>query len=117
MTECMGYAPLCTAGYYHFFPYTLPMLLDPDGNVLPREGVQTGRCAFVDLLAESYWGGFITGDRVTIYWDDDCECGWTGPRIERTIARFSELEGGDDKISCAGTEEAYSEFMDYVSNI
>ena len=80
MTECMGYAPLCTAGFYHFFPYTIPMLLDPDGNVLPREGVQTGRCAFVDLLAESYWGGFITGDRITVHWDDDCDCGWTGPR-------------------------------------
>ena len=117
MTECMGYAPLCTAGYYHFFPYTVPMLLDPDGNVLPRDGVRTGRCAFVDLLAKSYWGGFITGDRITVHWDGDCECGWTGPRLERTIARFSELEGGDDKISCAGTEEAYSEFMDYVSNI
>jgi hypothetical protein len=27
------------------------------------------------------------------------------------------MEGGDDKISCAGTEEVYSEFMDYVSRI
>ncbi len=117
MTECMGYAPKCSAGYYHFFPYTIPLLLDPDGNVLPREGVQTGRCAFVDLLAESYWGGFITGDRITIYWDENCECGWKGPRLDQSIARFSELEGGDDKISCAGSEEMYSEFMDYVSNV
>jgi hypothetical protein len=117
MTECMGTAPLCSAGYYHFFPYTIPLLLDADGNVLPREAVQTGRLAFFDLLAESYWGGFITGDRITIYWDDDCECGWKSPRLDRNIARFSELEGGDDKISCAGTEEAYSEFMDYVSSI
>ena len=117
MTECMGTAPLCSNGHYHFFPYTLPLLLDPDGNVLPREGVQTGRFAFFDLLAESYWAGFITGDRITIHWDEDCECGWKSPRLERSIARFSELEGGDDKISCAGTEEAYSEFMDYVSTI
>jgi hypothetical protein len=117
MTECMGTAPLCSAGYYHFFPYTIPLLLDADGNVLPREAVQTGRLAFFDLLAESYWGGFIAGDRITIYWDDDCECGWKSPRLDRNIARFSELEGGDDKISCAGTEEAYSEFMDYVSRI
>jgi hypothetical protein len=117
MTECMGTAPLCDAGYYHFFPYTIPLLLDPDGNVLPRDGVQTGRFAFFDLLAASYWAGFITGDRLTIHWDEDCECGWKSPRLERSIARFSELEGGDDKISCAGTEEAYSEFMDYVSTI
>jgi hypothetical protein len=117
MTECMGMAPLCSAGYYHFFPFTVPLLLDPDGNLLPRAGVQTGRFAFFDLLAESYWGGFITGDRVTMHWDEDCECGWKGPRIDRDITRFSELEGGDDKISCAGTEEAYSEFMDYVSNV
>jgi hypothetical protein len=117
MTECMGYAPLCSAGYYHFFPYTLPMLLDPSGNVLPREGVQTGRAVLFDLLAESYWGGFITGDRITLYWDEDCECGWKGTRLDGNIARFSELEGGDDKISCAGSEEMYSEFMDYVSNV
>jgi len=79
--------------------------------------VQTGRFAFFDLLAESYWGGFITGDRITMYWGDDCECGWKGPRLDRDIARFSELEDGDDKITCAGTEEMYSEFMDYVSKI
>ncbi len=117
MSECMGLAPLCTHGYYHFFPYTIPFLLDPDGNVLPREGVQTGRYALFDLIAETYWGGFISGDRLTIHWDEDCECGWKGPRLERNITRFSELEGGDDKISCAGTEQAYSEFMEYVSNI
>ena len=117
MSECMGIAPLCSHGHYHFFPYTIPFLLDPDGNVLPRQGVQTGRCAVFDLLAETYWGGFVTGDRITIHWDEDCACGWKGPRLERTIVRFSELEGGDDKISCAGTEQAYSEFMNYVGNI
>jgi hypothetical protein len=117
MTECLGYSPLCSAGYYHFFPYTIPLLLDADGNVLPREGTVTGRFAFFDLLPQSYWGGFITGDRITIHWDDDCECGWTAPRLDRNITRFSELEGGDDKITCAGTEEMYSEFMDYISRI
>jgi hypothetical protein len=117
MTECMGYAPKCDAGSYHFFPFTAPMLLDAEGNVLPREGAQTGRFAFVDLLAESYWGGFITSDRVTLRWDGDCACGWRSPRIDPEIVRFSELEGGDDKITCAGSEEMYSEFMDYVSNV
>lgn len=117
MTECMGYSPLCSSGYYHFLPYTIPLQLDADGNILPREGVQTGRYAFFDLLAQSYWGGFITGDRLTIHWDDDCACGWKGPRLDRTIARFSELEGGDDKITCAGVDEIYNEFMDYVRRI
>jgi hypothetical protein len=117
MTECNGQSPLCSAGYYHFFPYTIPLLLDVDGNVLPRTGVQTGRYAFFDLLAESYWGALITGDRLTIFWDGDCACGWKGPRLDRNIARFSQMEGGDDKITCAGTEQAYSEFMEYVSRI
>jgi len=117
MTESMGFPPRCRAGYYHFFPYTIPMILDPDGNVLPRQGVQTGRLALFDLLAVSYWGGIITGDRITMHWDEACECGWKGPRIEPNITRFSALEGGDDKISCAGTEDVYSEFMEYVSKI
>lgn len=115
MSECMGTAPLCSAGYFHFLPYTIPIVLDSDAVALPREGVQTGRLALFDLLAETYWGGFISGDRVTIHWDYACECGWTGPRIERNIVRFGELEGGDDKITCAGTAKAYSDFMDYLS--
>jgi hypothetical protein len=117
MSECMGLAPLCRKGYYHFFPYTIPVMIDQDGTVLPREGVHTGRLGVFDLLAESYWGGFMSGDRVTLYWDYACECGWTGPRIDGNIARFADLEGGDDKITCAGTAQAYSEFMDYVSAV
>ena len=78
--------------------------------------VQTGRLALFDLLAETYWGGFISGDRVTIHWDDDCSCGMKGPRIANDIVRFSELQGGDDdKITCSGTQQAYNSFMDYVS--
>jgi hypothetical protein len=117
MSECTGTAPLCTEGYFHFLPYTIPIVLDEDAVPLPRQGVQTGRLALFDLLAETYWGGFISGDRVAIHWDDACKCGWKGPRIERHIVRFGELEGGDDKITCAGTAQAYSEFMDYVSTI
>jgi hypothetical protein len=116
--ENMGQAPRCDKGFYHFFPYTVPVVLDEDFAALPREGVQTGRMCLFDLLAESYWGGFISGDRVTVYWDHDCDCGWTGPRIDGNIKRFSELEGvADDKISCAGSAEAYSGFMDYVGEI
>ncbi|MDG2002741.1 MAG: hypothetical protein P8J20_05355 [Novosphingobium sp.] len=117
MSEIMGTAPKCSQGYYHLPPWTLAVLLDADNNELPKLGTQTGRFAAFDILAESYWGGFISGDRVTIHWEEDCACGWKGPRVDPEIARFSELEGGDDKISCSGSVQAYNEFMDYVSQV
>ncbi|MEZ5735778.1 MAG: hypothetical protein R3E09_08230 [Novosphingobium sp.] len=117
MSEVMGIAPKCSHGHYHLPPWTLTVLLDADNNELPREGSQTGRFAAFDILAESYWGGFISGDRVTVHWEEDCPCGWKGPRVGPEISRFSELEGGDDKISCSGSVQAYNEFMEYVSQI
>ena len=117
MSETMATCPKCTEGHYHIPPYLLPMLLNEKAEPLPREGSQTGRFALFDLLAETYWGGFISGDQVTIHWDEDCACGWTGPRIGPDIRRFSEMEGGDDKITCAATQEAYKNFIDYVSGV
>jgi hypothetical protein len=117
MSESIGQAPLCSSGFHHFLPYTLPILLDREAKELPRTGTQTGRLALFDLMAETYWGGFISGDQVTIHWDEDCPCGWKGPRIARDITRFAEMEGGDDKITCAGSTEAYNEFMDYVTQV
>jgi len=117
MSEIMGTAPKCSHGHYHLPPWTLTVLLDADNNPLPKQGSQTGRFAAFDILAESYWGGFISGDRVTVHWEEDCPCGWKGPRVDPEIARFSELEGGDDKISCSGSVQAYNEFMDYVSQV
>jgi hypothetical protein len=116
MSEWMGGSGRCSHGHYHILPITIPVLFDADMNVLPRVGEQTGRFAFFDLLAETYWGGFISGDQVTIHWEEDCPCGAKGPRIGPSITRFAEMEGGDDKISCAGTAKAYSDFMDYISN-
>ncbi|MCU1368711.1 MAG: hypothetical protein JWN39_4350, partial [Ilumatobacteraceae bacterium] len=117
MSECMGTAPLCSSGFFHFMPYTIPIVLDEDDTPFPRTGTHTGRMCLFDLLAETYWGGFISGDRVTINFDEDCACGWNGPRITKDIVRFGDMEGGDDKITCAGTAQAYSEFMDYVGTI
>jgi hypothetical protein len=114
-SECIGNAPLCDAGFFHFFPYTVPLLMDGDGNGLPREGVQTGRLVLVDPIPTSYWGGFISGDEVTMHWEEDCPCGWGGPRAAKSIRRFSEAEGGDDKITCAGSQAAYNEFMEFVA--
>jgi hypothetical protein len=115
MSEGCGFAPRCSEKHFHTMPHTVPFLFDADMKLLPREGVQTGRYAFFDLQAETYWGGFISGDQVTIHWDEDCPCGWKGPRVGPVITRFAEMEGGDDKISCAGTAQAYNDFMEFVS--
>jgi len=114
-SECIGNAPMCDEGFFHFLPYAVPILMDPDGNALPREGVQKGRLVLVDPIPTSYWGGFTSGDEVTIHWEEDCPCGWGGPRAEKTIRRFAESEDGDDKITCAGSQQAYNEFMEFVA--
>lgn len=115
MSEVMGMSPRCSQGHFHVMPHTIPLLFDRDMKLLPREGSQTGRYAFFDLMAQTYWGGFISGDQLTINWEEDCACGWKGPRIGPEITRFHEMEGGDDKITCAGTAQAYNEFMDFVA--
>jgi len=114
-SECIGNGPLCDAGYFHLPPYSIPLLMGREGEALPREGVQTGRLVLVDLVPLSYWGGFTSGDEVTVHWDGKCDCGWDSPRIGKTIRRFAESEGGDDKITCAGSQAAYNEFMEFVA--
>ena len=37
--------------------------------------LQQGPYGRVHLLADTYWGGSISGDKVTVYWEDDCKCG------------------------------------------
>ncbi|OBI80347.1 hypothetical protein [Mycobacterium sp. 1245805.9] len=114
MSEMIAANPICAAGFFHVAPYTIPILLNEDAQRLPAAGTQTGRMAFYDLLAETYWGGFISGDRVTITFDGECACGFSSPRVHPEITRFADLAGGDDKITCAGTAKAYNDFMDYV---
>ncbi|MFW9995861.1 MAG: hypothetical protein ACFFD4_27730 [Candidatus Odinarchaeota archaeon] len=113
MTECISFNPICKHGNYHLFPWNVPFVLAEDGTPLPREGVQTGRMGFFDLLAETYWGGFLTGDRVTVHYEE-CGCGWKGSWVEDNISRFSDLGSEDDKISCAGSQEAYNKFLDFI---
>ena len=117
MSEVMSMSPRCRAGNFHILPVTIPMLFDRDMNLLPRKGVQTGRYAFFDLMAQTYWGGFISGDEVTLHWEEDCSCGWKQPYVGPAIRRYAEMEGGDDKITCAGTAQAYNDFMDFVSRV
>lgn len=115
MSELISGHAACSKGQYHVSPLAIPFVLDPEsGAVLPRTGTQTGRYAFFDLQAGSYWGGFVTGDRITLTWDE-CGCGRTGPHIHPTIERFSELEGGDDKISCSGSNDAHEEAMAWLT--
>lgn len=114
MSESMGAAEMCSAGNYHPNPLTIPFVLDVEtGAPRPRSGTQTGRYALFDLITESFWGGFVTGDRVTVAWDG-CACGRRGPSIDPRIDRFSELEGGDDKVSCSGSVDAHREAIDWL---
>ncbi|MFW9996108.1 MAG: hypothetical protein ACFFD4_28970 [Candidatus Odinarchaeota archaeon] len=113
MSECISFNPICKNGHYHFFPWNVPVVLAEDGTPLSRESVQTGRMGLFDLLAETYWGGFLTGDKVTVHYND-CGCGWKGPWVEDNIMRFSDLSGDDDKISCSGSQEAYNQFLDFI---
>jgi hypothetical protein len=115
MSECMGGMPMCAHGHYHPFPYTIPILLSPEtGQPLPRHRRQTGRFAFFDLLADSYWGGFISGDRVTMVWDEPCPCGRVGPYLVDDIGRFAAKPGEDDKINCAGAVDAHERAIAYL---
>jgi hypothetical protein len=115
MTECTAILPMCKNGHYHVYPYLIPFVLDVEtGEALPRKGTQTGRYGFYDLLAETYWGGLLTGDKVTVHYDD-CGCGWKGAWLEDNIMRYSELqEDREDKISCSGSQDAYNEFLDFI---
>ena len=115
-SECIGNAPLGKDDFFYLPPYSIPLLMGPNGEALPREGVQTGRLVLVDLIPQSYWGGFTSGDEVTIHWDDEeTGTGWRAPRIAKSIRRIGENEGGEDKITCAGSQQAYNEFMEFVA--
>ena len=109
---------LCENNHYHIAPWIIPFVLDPDTSaILPRTGSVTGRFAYYDLLPDTHWGGFVTGDEVTMTFDRACGCGREGPYIDATIARYSEMRGGDDKISCAASAEAHEEAMDFLTQI
>lgn len=116
MSELLGLHVACSHGHFHVVPWIVPFLLDPDtSELLPRTGVVTGRAAFYDVLSNGKWGGFISGDEITVHWDCDCPCGQSTVYIESNIGRYSEKRGGDDKISCAATPEAHKEAMDYLT--
>ncbi len=118
MTELNAFTVTCEQSRYHFLPWVTLFVLDPDtGKPLPRSGVQTGRAAFFDMTHDGTWGGIVTGDKITVIWDTPCPCGRSTVYLQGGIQRFSELQGGDDKITCAATPGAQAEAMDYLLSL
>jgi hypothetical protein len=74
-------------GNFHIPPWIIPFVLDPEsGEAKPQGGVQTGIAAFMDLTSQTYWGGLITADRITVSWEQS-PCGRTTPFILPNIER------------------------------
>jgi hypothetical protein len=85
-------------------PWVIPLILDRDGTQLLNrtDGETEGRFAFFDVALEGRWGGLISGDHVT------ADLGGPSPAVlDGTIRRYTDLEGGDDKLTCAGTIDAF----------
>ncbi len=116
MTEMNAMSVLCEHDRYHVPPWAAVFLLDlSTGQALPRTGIQTGRAAFFDMTQDGAWGGLITGDLVSVDWHTPCPCGRTSVALHKDIRRVSELQGGEDKISCAATPGAQAEAMDFLT--
>jgi hypothetical protein len=107
MQEIMTHFPRCAAGRYHVAPWLLLLPLDAGGERLvePVDGQVEGRAGFFDLSIDGRWGGVISGDRIRVDYGK-CACGRQGPTIDADIVRYKDLPGGD-KITCAGTIDAY----------
>jgi hypothetical protein len=113
MSELMGANAKCSIGRFHLNPWLVPYVLDPSSlEALPSQGRVTGRFAGIDLMASSYWSGFVSTDLVTLSWDERCDCGREGPYLEPEIARVDNVE--DDKISCAATPGAADETIEFL---
>jgi hypothetical protein len=118
-SEQMGFSMRCEEGNYHVPPTTIPFLLDPTtGKPLPREDGLTGRFASLDLLPSTYWAGLVTGDEITMCGlEKPCSCGRSGPWLLPTIRRYTEKEGGDDKVICAGAPAAHDEALNFLTEL
>lgn len=118
MSEVVASMRACPNRNYHLHPFVVPFLLDPaTGTPSPRSGTHTGRMGVFDLNARTYWGGFLTGDKVTFSFGDvPCGCGRIGGYVHPGIRRFTEAEGGDDKITCAGAPDAHDNAVNFILN-
>ena len=107
MQELNTAMPRCRAGRYHIPSWLICLVLDESGDTLlpMSDGEVEGRAAFFDVSLDGRWGGVISGDKISVDYGR-CACGNASPSIRDDIARYSELTG-EDKISCAGTIDAY----------
>jgi len=108
MVELSAQFLWCEASRYHRPPWVTMMVLDPNGEELldpDGSGDVRGRLAFFDIATEARWGGVITGDQVLVH-TGECPCGRPSPSISEVV-RYTDLPGGDDKLSCAGTMSSY----------
>jgi hypothetical protein len=116
MSELNSFNFMCDQGRYHFDPWVIPFVLDHEtGKPLPRRGQQVGRGTFFNLSSTGTWGGIISGDEIRIDWDTPCKCGRASVHISREIERYSDKQGGDDKITCAATPQAHAEAMEFIT--
>jgi hypothetical protein len=117
MTEQNAWFATCEAERLHMPPWLTVLLLDPDtGKPLPRTGVQTGRASFFDMTLDGPWGGIVSGDRITVDYNP-CKCGRTTLHIDKKVDRYSDLAGGDDKITCAATPGAQQDALDFLTQL
>jgi hypothetical protein len=103
MSELSAGCPM-VEGRYRPLPWIIPLILDDAGERLldTGSGLVEGRFAFLDVSIEGRWGGVVTGDRVV------ADCSTPNVSIvDGSVVRYSELQGGDDKLTCAGTVDAY----------
>lgn len=107
MSELSAALPRVGTRYWPM-PWVVPLVLDAPGERLlgpadaDADGLVEGRFAFFDVSIDGRWGGVVTGDRVV--------ADFSTPNVtivDGSVQRFSELEGGDDKLTCAGTVDAY----------
>ena len=113
MSELMGANVRCSCGKFHINPWLIPYVLDVDTlDPLPTKGVVTGRLGGIDLMASSFWSGYISTDLVTLNYEGGCACGREGPYLEPEIRRVQNVE--DDKISCAATPGAHDDTIEFL---
>ncbi|EME23443.1 hypothetical protein [Rhodococcus triatomae] len=107
MQELNVRLPKCVEGRYHVPDEVVLFVLDKSGeSPAPAvDGVMEGRAAFFDTTVDGRWGGTISGDRITVD-TGTCPCGGAGETVLPDIVRYSDL-ADDDKITCAGTMDAY----------
>jgi hypothetical protein len=107
MAEVPSHHPRCSEGRYHTPPWVIPIVVDRQGSELIQEvqGRRSGRFGLLDLATEGRWCGFLSGDNVDMT-SSPCGCGRRGPTI-LGISPLVDLAASDDKLSCAGTVDAY----------